>query len=229
MIVRVFVAGIACSALIDTGATVSAVSHRFLERHHHVPELKPEHHSGISVTVADNRSCQSLSSLPSAPITLTDGVSHNSSLITLPLPSGIDLSLGTDWLNAHRASIHFNGAAAATIFVGSSNMSAGADSSRHSLPTPALHRPCIASVSTKTGPCSPSNSVRLSPPAVGVLSPTTPAPSSPSPHPQRPPPSASRTPPWPPLLPTSLQHTQRSSLSPPASQTDQEWCRCGST
>ena len=143
MIVHVFVAGIACSALIDTGATVSAVSHRFLERHHHVPALRPEHHRGISVTVADNRSCQSLSSLPSAPITLTDGVSYDSSLITLPLPSGIDLLLGTDWLNAHRASIHFNGAAAATISVGSSNMSAGADSSRHSLahsgPTPSVH------------------------------------------------------------------------------------------
>ena len=143
MIVRVFVAGVACSALIDTGATVSAVSHRFLERHHHVPALKPEHHRGISVTVADNRSYQSLSSLSSAPITLTDGVSYESSLITLPLPSGIDLLLGTDWLNAHRASIHFNGAAAATIFVGSSNMSAGADSSRHSLahsgPAPSVH------------------------------------------------------------------------------------------
>ena len=143
MIIRVFVAGIECAALIDTGATVSAISHRFLERHHQVPELQPEHHGGVDVTVADNRSYRSLSSLPSAPIQLADGVSFHSSLITLPLPSGIDLLLGTDWLNTHRASIHFNGAAAATISVGSSSITAGADSSRHSLahsgPAPSVH------------------------------------------------------------------------------------------
>ena len=133
MIVAVTIAGIHAVAMVDTGANISAVGHRFLERHHRVAALQPTHSAGVDVTVADSRSYRSLSSVPCAPVRFTDGVTYKANLMTLPLPSGVDVLLGTDFLNSHKATIQFSGAAAATISLdGHAAVTTTSNSSRHS-------------------------------------------------------------------------------------------------
>ena len=92
-----------CSALVGTGATMSATAQQFLEKHHRHPALQASQSEGIDITVADNRTCRSLSNLVRAPIAFADGKVFRCDLRTLLLPDCVDILLGTDWLNQHRA------------------------------------------------------------------------------------------------------------------------------
>lgn len=128
------------------------MANRFVERHQLEPELKTSRSVGIDITVADNRTYRSLSSIPKAPIRLSDGVVYPSTLCTLPLPSGVDVLLGTDWLNQHRASISFTGGASAVIHIGESSLKTASVKAQLKSSTPPFHPHGILSITSAQTP-----------------------------------------------------------------------------
>eukprot|EP00038_Savillea_parva_P027930 m.62319 g.62319 ORF g.62319 m.62319 type:complete len:478 (-) comp8079_c0_seq1:308-1741(-) len=117
MLTQVEVNGAPARALVDTGATVGAVSSHWLARLDPTVRAAVADRlaaSDVSIAVGDGHMSASLGTLPSATLTLADKT-ITSTLQVLALPSGIDLILSTAELGQLRAIIAFDGSPCATL------------------------------------------------------------------------------------------------------------------
>jgi hypothetical protein len=81
-----------------------------------VQQLQPTTSCPINITVADNRSYTSLSTVHGAAVTFKSGEEFGATFVTMPLPNKIDILLGTDFLHRHQAFIDFRSKSAKLSF-----------------------------------------------------------------------------------------------------------------
>ena len=109
MFADVTVNGVPARALFDTGSTLSCISTDFLSRWSGSDSLSTVVSDPVEIKVADNRSYRSLASVKDASICFENKEGLRVDMCTMSLPNKIDILLGTDFMNEHRARIKFTG------------------------------------------------------------------------------------------------------------------------
>ena len=103
--------------LVDTGATLSAISSEWLTRNPTVCADMVESAVNVPVELADSRTVQVSRAIRDAPVCLGPSDEHRSvDLHVMPLPTRCDVLLGTDFLMRHHAHTSFSDGAAALGF-----------------------------------------------------------------------------------------------------------------